>query len=73
MADLVDGLVHGLPAEVRDQLVQRAEGIPTYAVETVRALIDRDLVVPRGGAVRAGGSATTWTWTRSVPRLRCRR
>jgi hypothetical protein len=35
---------------VRDQLVQRAEGIPTYAVETVRALIDRDLVVPRGGA-----------------------
>ena len=30
--------------------MSRAEGIPTYAVETVRALIDRDLVVPRGGA-----------------------
>jgi class 3 adenylate cyclase/tetratricopeptide (TPR) repeat protein len=50
MARLVDGLVHGLPADVREQLVQRAEGIPTYAVETIRALIDRDLVVPRGGA-----------------------
>jgi hypothetical protein len=31
-------------------LVERAEGIPTYAVETVRTLIDRDLVVPRGGS-----------------------
>jgi class 3 adenylate cyclase len=49
MASLVDGLVHGLPADVREQLVERAEGIPTYAVETIRALIDRDLVVPRGG------------------------
>ncbi len=49
MATLVDGLVHGLPAHVREQLVTRAEGIPTYAVETIRALIDRDLVVPRGG------------------------
>lgn len=50
MAELMDGLVEGLPADVRDELVGRAEGIPTYAVETVRALIDRDLVVPRGGA-----------------------
>jgi len=50
MSTLVDGLVHGLPAGVREQLVQRAEGIPTYAVETIRALIDRDVVVPRGGA-----------------------
>jgi class 3 adenylate cyclase/tetratricopeptide (TPR) repeat protein len=50
MAELVDGLVEGLPTGVRDVLVERSEGIPTYAVETVRALIDRDLVVPRGGA-----------------------
>ena len=50
MATLVDGLVQGLPTDVREQLVERAEGIPTYAVETIRALIDRDLVVPRGGA-----------------------
>jgi class 3 adenylate cyclase/predicted ATPase len=50
MAELLDGLVEGLPVEVRDALVARAEGIPTYAVEMVRALIDRDLVVPRGGS-----------------------
>jgi hypothetical protein len=49
MARLVDGLVTGLPTGVRDQLVSRAEGIPLYAVETVRALIDRDLVVPVEG------------------------
>ena len=49
MGLLVDGLVAGLPPAVRDSLVQRAEGLPLFAVETVRSLIDRDLVVPRGG------------------------
>ena len=49
MAALLDGLVAGLPDDVRDALVARAEGVPLYAVETVRSLIDRDLVVPRGG------------------------
>ncbi len=49
MAVLLDGLVAGLPDALREALVARAEGIPLYAVETVRSLIDRDLVVPRGG------------------------
>ncbi len=49
MADLVDGLVVGLPASTRAALVERAEGVPLFAVETVRALIDRDLVIARGG------------------------
>jgi class 3 adenylate cyclase/tetratricopeptide (TPR) repeat protein len=49
MAALLDGLVDGLEPQTRAALVQRAEGIPLYAVETVRALIDRDLVVPREG------------------------
>jgi class 3 adenylate cyclase/tetratricopeptide (TPR) repeat protein len=49
MGDLVDGLVVGLPASTRAALVERAEGIPLFAVETVRALIDRDLVIARGG------------------------
>ncbi|HET8589305.1 MAG TPA: adenylate/guanylate cyclase domain-containing protein [Nakamurella sp.] len=49
MANLVDGLVQGLPDAARSELVLRAEGVPLYAVETVRALIDRDLVVPSGG------------------------
>ncbi|HSV39762.1 MAG TPA: adenylate/guanylate cyclase domain-containing protein [Nocardioidaceae bacterium] len=46
---LLSGLVVGLPDEVREGLVARSEGVPLYAVETVRSLIDRDLVVPRGG------------------------
>ncbi len=49
MAALLDGLVVGLPESVRGTLVARAEGVPLFAVETVRSLIDRDLVVPRGG------------------------
>ncbi|HEY5134626.1 MAG TPA: adenylate/guanylate cyclase domain-containing protein [Candidatus Nanopelagicales bacterium] len=49
MAALVDGLVVGLPDETRRALVSRAEGVPLFAVETVRALIDRDMVLPRGG------------------------
>ena len=49
MSELVDGLVVGLPEQTRAELVTRAEGITLFAVETVRALLDRDLVVPRDG------------------------
>ncbi len=49
VARLLDGLVAGLPASVRQTLVERSEGVPLFAVETVRSLIDRDLVIPRGG------------------------
>ena len=49
MTALVDDLVSDLPALSRAALVRRAEGIPLFAVETVRALIDRGLVVPRNG------------------------
>jgi class 3 adenylate cyclase len=56
IATLFDGLVEGLPADVRDALVARAEGNPLYAIETVRALHDQGLTVPgptrRPGAVR---------------------
>ncbi len=49
MSTLIDGLVSGLPEPVRSALVARAEGVPLFAVETVRALIDRDAVVPVEG------------------------
>ena len=49
MAQLLDGLVVGLPDAARTALTSRADGVPLFAVETVRALIDRDLVVPRDG------------------------
>jgi len=46
---MVDELVHGLPESIRSALATRAEGIPLFAIETVRMLIDRDLVIPQGG------------------------
>jgi tetratricopeptide (TPR) repeat protein len=46
MAQLLDGLVPGLPATATDRIVERAEGIPLYAVETVRMLLDTGAVVP---------------------------
>lgn len=57
MGQLLDGLVAGLDQDVRDALVQRSEGMPLFAVETVRSLIDRDLVVPRGGQYVLAGDA----------------
>jgi class 3 adenylate cyclase/tetratricopeptide (TPR) repeat protein len=48
MAQLLDALVVDLPPGVRDQLVSVAEGVPLYAVETVRALLDRGMVVDDG-------------------------
>jgi len=49
MRTLVDALVDDLPPRTAAALVARTDGVPLYAVETVRSLIDRDAVVPRGG------------------------
>lgn len=49
MVELVDGLVADLPEAARAAIVGRSDGVPLYAVETVRSLIDRDAVVPREG------------------------
>ncbi len=49
MGSLMDGLVGDLPRRARAALVARAEGVPLYAVETVRSLIDQDAVVARDG------------------------
>ena len=55
MEELLAGLVPGLPHEVRDRILARAEGIPLYAVETVRMLLDRGLLVQDGPAYRLTG------------------
>jgi tetratricopeptide (TPR) repeat protein len=44
MEQLLAGLVPGLPDGLRRQILERAEGIPLYAVETVRMLLDRGLL-----------------------------
>ena len=55
MEELLAGLVPGLPSEVRDRILARAEGVPLYAVETVRMLLDRGLLVQDGPAYRLTG------------------
>ncbi len=59
MEELLTGLVPGLPSEVRDRILARAEGIPLYAVETVRMLLDRGLLVQDGPAYRLTGQVDT--------------
>src|SRR5207248_8086495 len=56
MKDLLAGLVPGLPDELRDSILARAEGVPLYAVETVRMLLDRGLVARDGETFRPTGS-----------------
>ena len=56
MDALLDGLVPGLPDDVRTQIRDRADGIPLYAVETVRMLLDRGALTRDGDTLRVAGS-----------------
>jgi predicted ATPase/class 3 adenylate cyclase len=55
MEELLTGLVPGLPEAVGEQILARAEGVPLYAVETVRMLLDRGLLVQEGPVYRPVG------------------
>jgi class 3 adenylate cyclase/tetratricopeptide (TPR) repeat protein len=55
MEQLLDGFVPGLPAELRTQILARSEGVPLYAVETVRMLLDRGLLERTGDVYRPTG------------------
>jgi tetratricopeptide (TPR) repeat protein len=59
MGELLDGYVPGLPGELREQILGRAEGVPLYAVETVRMLLDRGLLVQDGPVYRPTGEIPT--------------
>jgi class 3 adenylate cyclase/tetratricopeptide (TPR) repeat protein len=59
MEALLDGLSPGLPEELRNQILARAEGVPLYAVETVRMLLDRGLLAPDGPVYRPTGTIET--------------
>ncbi len=56
MDQLVDALVPGMPPSARTAVTGQAQGIPLFAVETVRALIDRDIVQPVEGVYRLIGN-----------------
>jgi class 3 adenylate cyclase/tetratricopeptide (TPR) repeat protein len=53
--ELLRGLVPGLPDDLRERIRDRAEGVPLYAVETVRMLIDRGLLKQEGAAYAVTG------------------
>jgi AAA ATPase domain len=55
MDRLVDALVPGMPPPARAKITGQAQGIPLYAVETIRSLIDRDIVQPIEGVYRLTG------------------
>ncbi len=55
MERLLAGLVPGLPAPAVAGIVARADGIPLYAVETVRMLLSQGRLVLEGGAYRPVG------------------
>ncbi len=59
MSGLLNDLVADLPAPLCNRIIEQAEGIPLYAVETVRSLIDRDAVVPKDGVYRLVGDVGT--------------
>jgi predicted ATPase len=55
IAALLEGLVPGLPEEVRARVLARAEGVPLYAVETVRMLLDGGLLAREGDVFQPTG------------------
>jgi len=55
MGQLLAGLVPGLPHPAMDRIVTRADGIPLYAVETVRMLLAQGRLVSDGGTYRPAG------------------
>jgi predicted ATPase/class 3 adenylate cyclase len=59
MEELLVGLVPGLPPQLRKKILERAEGVPLYAVETVRMLLDRGLLVQEGSTYQLAGEVDT--------------
>jgi len=55
METLVEALVPGMPGPARAKVTGQAQGIPLYAVETVRSLIDLGVIQPVDGVYRLVG------------------
>jgi class 3 adenylate cyclase/tetratricopeptide (TPR) repeat protein len=57
MTLLLKSVAGDLPSVIREDIVGRAEGVPLYAVEMVRMLIDREDLVTEGDGFRWVGEA----------------
>jgi class 3 adenylate cyclase/tetratricopeptide (TPR) repeat protein len=55
MGELLDELAVDLPERVRRKIIDRAEGIPLYAIETIRALTNRGALEERDGRLHVSG------------------
>jgi class 3 adenylate cyclase/tetratricopeptide (TPR) repeat protein len=56
IGQLLDALVVNFSSDARRRIVERAEGVPLYAIETVRALLDRGVLEAReDGTLHAVG------------------
>jgi tetratricopeptide (TPR) repeat protein len=58
IATMLDGLVPGLPSDLVAEIIHRAEGIPLYAVETIRMLQDRGVLVQEGARYHLAGDVS---------------
>ncbi len=52
LVGILDGLAPGLPRDLVAAIAERAEGIPLYAAETIRMLLDRGLITASEGGAR---------------------
>ncbi len=59
MRELLSGLVPGLPESVARAIIARADGVPLYAVETVRMLLADGRLALEGGAYHPTTDLTT--------------
>ncbi len=59
MRALLAGLVPGLPGTTVAAIVERADGVPLYAVETVRMLLAEGRLALEGGVYRPVGDLST--------------
>jgi class 3 adenylate cyclase/tetratricopeptide (TPR) repeat protein len=69
MHELIRGLVPGLPEAAATKIVARAEGVPLYAVETIRMLLAEGRLVPDEGAYRPVGDLATLAVPESLTAL----
>ena len=59
MRELLAGLVPGLPGTAVRSIVARADGVPLYAIETVRMLVERGELVSDGAAFHPAGDLSS--------------
>jgi class 3 adenylate cyclase/tetratricopeptide (TPR) repeat protein len=69
MRELITGLIPGLPDVAVGQIVARAEGVPLYAVETIRMLLADGRLVSEGGAYRPTGDLSALAIPESLTAL----